>query len=118
MFSLLGPEMAFLDQEHLRVILLNSKNEVLFVHEIYKGNVNSSVIRVSEVLRPAIRENCPSIILVHNHPSGDPTPSPEDILITRQVRSSGEMMDIDVLDHIIIGSQGYVSMKEKALGFD
>ena len=69
------------------------------------------------MLRPAIRENCPSIIIVHNHPSGDPMPSPEDIIITRQLRSSGEMMDIELLDHIIIGGHGFVSLKEKGLGF-
>ena len=116
-FNLLGAEMGFLDQEHLKAVLLNTKNEVQAVREVYVGNVNSSVVRVSEVLRPAIRDNCPSIIVVHNHPSGDPTPSPEDILITRQVRSGGEMMDIELLDHIIIGAGGYVSLKEKGLGF-
>ena len=117
-FNLLGAEMSFLEQEHLKVILLSTKNEVRSVREIYIGDVNSAVVRVAEVLRPALREDCPSLIVVHNHPSGDPTPSPEDILVTRQVRTSGEMMDIDVLDHIIIGSSGYVSMKEKHLGFD
>ncbi len=116
-FNLLGAEMSFLDQEHLRVILLNTKNEVLATHEVYKGSVNSAVVRVAEVLRPAIRENCPSMIIVHNHPSGDPTPSPEDILVTRQIRVSGEMMDIELLDHIIIGGQNCVSLKEKGLGF-
>ena len=116
-YNLLGPEMAFLDQEHLRVLLLNTKNEVLSSQDVYKGNVNSSMIRVAEVLRPAIRDNCPSIIIVHNHPSGDPTPSPEDILVTRQVREGGEMMDIELLDHIIIGGQGFVSLKDKGLGF-
>ena len=116
-FNLLGAEMSFLDQEHLRVILLNTKKEVLGTHEVYKGNVNSAVLRVAEVLRPAIRENCPSMIIVHNHPSGDPTPSPEDILVTRQIRVSGEMMDIELLDHIIIGGQNCVSLKEKGLGF-
>lgn len=115
--NVLGAEMALLDQEHLRVMLLNTKNEVLAIREVYVGNVNSSVIRVAEVLRPAVRDNCPAIIVVHNHPSGDPTPSPEDILVTRQIRSSGEMMDIELLDHIIIGGQGYVSLKEKKLGF-
>ena len=79
--------------------------------------MNSAVVRVAEVLRPAIRENCPSMIIVHNHPSGDPTPSPEDILVTRQIRVSGEMMDIELLDHIIIGGQNCVSLKEKGLGF-
>ena len=109
--------MGFLDQEHLRVLLLNSKNEVLDTQEIYKGNVSASVVRVAEVLRPAVRNNCPSIIIVHNHPSGDPSPSPEDILITRELRTGAELMDIELLDHIIIGGQGHVSLKEKGLGF-
>lgn len=117
-FNILSAEMTFLTQEHLRVLLLNTKNEVLAVREIYKGNVNSAVIRIAEVLRPAIRENCPSIIIAHNHPSGDPTPSPEDILVTRQIRTSAEMMDIELLDHVVIGNQRYVSLKERGLGFD
>ena len=116
-FNLLGAEMGLLDQEHLRVILLNTKNEVRGIQEVYKGNVGSSNVRVAEVLRPAVRENCPSIIIVHNHPSGDPTPSPEDILITREIRTSGDTMDIELLDHVIIAGQGHVSMKEKGLGF-
>lgn len=117
-FNLLSAEMGFLVQEHLRVLLLSTKNEVLATHEIYKGNVNSAVIRVSEVLRPAIRENCPNIIIAHNHPSGDPTPSPEDILVTRQIRTCAEMMDIELLDHVVIGNQRFVSLKERRLGFD
>ena len=116
-FNLLGAEMNVLDQERLRVLLLNTKNEVMGIQEIYKGNVNSSVVRVAEVLRPAVRENCPSVILVHNHPSGDPSPSPEDILVTRQIRVGGEMMDIEVMDHVILGSRGFVSLKDKGLGF-
>ena len=83
--NLLSAEMAFFDQEHLRVLLLSTKNEVLGVHEVYKGNVNASIVRVAEVLRPAVRENCPSVIVVHNHPSGDPTPSAEDVLVTREI---------------------------------
>ncbi|CAI7998973.1 UPF0758 protein Chy400_3887 [Geodia barretti] len=110
--------MGFLVQEHLRVLLLNTKNEVLATHEIYKGNVNSAVVRVSEVLRPAVRENCPNIIIAHNHPSGDPTPSPEDILVTRQIRTCAEMMDIELLDHVVIGNRRFVSLKERRLGFD
>ena len=116
-FNLLSGEMSFLVQEHLRVLLLNTKNEVLATHEIYKGNVNSAVIRVSEVLRPAVRENCPNIIIVHNHPSGDPTPSPEDIMVTRQISQCADMMDIELLDHVVIGNQRYVSLKERGLGF-
>ena len=116
-FNLLGAEMGLLDQERLRVLLLNTKNEVLAAPEVYKGNVSSSMVRVSELLRPAVRENCPALIMVHNHPSGDPTPSPEDILVTRKVRTSAEMMDIELLDHIVIGSRGYVSLKDRKLGF-
>lgn len=116
-YNLLGAEMAFLDQEHLKVVLLNTKNEVRGTVEVYKGNVNSAMVRVAEVLRPAIRENCPAIIIVHNHPSGDPTPSPEDVLITRKIASGGQMMDIELLDHIIIGGQRHVSLKERRLGF-
>lgn len=115
--NLLSAEMGFFDQEHLRVLLLSTKNEVLGIHEIYVGNVSASIVRVAEVLRPALRENCPSIIVVHNHPSGDPSPSAEDVLITRQIASGAEMMDVELLDHIVIGGQSHVSLKEKGLGF-
>ena len=115
--NLMGAEMAFLDQEHLRVLVLNTKNEVLKTEEIYKGNVNSSIVRAAELLRPAVRENCPSIIVAHNHPSGDPTPSAEDILITRDIVSAGKLMGIEVLDHVVIGQKGHVSMKDRGLGF-
>ena len=69
------------------------------------------------MLRPAIRDNCPSIIVVHNHPSGDPTPSTEDILVTRELRTSAAMMDIELLDHIVLGQGHFVSLKDKGLGF-
>ena len=116
--NLLSAEMSFLDQEHLRVLLLNTKNEVLATHEIYKGNVNSAVVRVAEVIRPAVRENCPNIIVAHNHPSGDPTPSAEDILVTRQINTCADMMGIKLLDHVVIGNQRFASLKERGLGFD
>ena len=116
--NLLAAEMSFLDQEHLKVLVLTTKGEIRGVHRVYVGTVNSSLIRVSEVLRPAVRENCPSIIVVHNHPSGDPSPSPEDVAITRSVASAGKMLDIELLDHIIIGGQGFTSLKERNLGFD
>ena len=116
--NLLAAEMATLDQEHLRVLLLNNRNEVLNIQEIYVGNVNRSIVRSSEVFRPAVRDNAPGIIVVHNHPSGNPTPSPEDISITRDLVSAGELLSIQLLDHIVIGDGGrYVSMKEKDLGF-
>lgn len=114
---LLGADMSFLDQEHLRVLLLSTKSEVVSVHEIYKGTVNMASVRVAEVLRPAIRENTPSFIIVHNHPSGDPAPSNQDIMVTRQIGQAAEMMDIELLDHVIIGGQACLSMKNKGLGF-
>ena len=116
--NLLSAEMATLDQEHLRVLLLNTKNEVLSIHEIYVGNVNSSVVRAAEVFRPAVRENAPGIIMVHNHPSGDPTPSREDVAVTRALVSAGALLGIELLDHVVIGSGNrYVSLNEKGLGF-
>ena len=115
--NLLAAEMGFLDQEHLRVLLISTKGEVLGIHQVYVGNVNSSVVRPAEVLRPAIRENAPSIIIVHNHPSGDPAPSPEDIMITRHIASAGSIMGIELLDHVIIGGQRHVSLKERGMGF-
>ena len=115
--NLLAAEMGYLDQEHLRVLLISTRGEVMGIHEVYQGNVNSSVVRVAEVVRPAIRENCPSIIVVHNHPSGDPSPSPEDVLVTRKIASGAEMLDIELLDHVVIGGQSHVSLKEKGLGF-
>jgi len=115
--NLLLAEMGLLEQEHLRVVLLNTKNQVLAMPEVYKGSVNSAQVRVSELLREAIREGCPALIVVHNHPSGDPTPSPDDIDLTRQLIEAGKLLDIDVLDHIVIGGQGFVSLRERGLGF-
>lgn len=116
-YHLLRPQMAHLEQEQLRILLLNTKHEVLLVREIYQGTVCAASVRVAEVLRPAIRENCPNVIIVHNHPSGDPTPSPEDTSVTRRIRESAELLDIELLDHVVIGARGFVSMKERGLGF-
>lgn len=116
--NLLQAEMSFLEQEELRLVLLNSKNQVLAISQLYKGSVNTSLIRVSELFREAVRENCPALVVVHNHPSGDPNPSPEDIKITEQIVKAGKLLDIEVLDHLIIGHQRYVSLKERGLGFD
>ena len=116
--NLLMAEMSGFDQEHLRVLLLSTRNEVMSVHEIYVGNVNSSLVRPAEVFRPAIRDNAPSIIVVHNHPSGDPTPSPEDVSITQELVSAGKLLSIELLDHVVIGSGNrFVSLNEKGLGF-
>ena len=117
-FNLLGAEMSGLDQEHFRVLLLNTRNETMSVHEVYIGNVHTAVIRVAEVLRPAIRENAPAMVAVHNHPSGDPQPSAEDISMTLDVRQAATLLDIELVDHIIIGSGGrFASLKEHNLGF-
>ena len=117
--NLLSGEMAALDQEHLKVLLLNTKNEVLKIQEIYVGNVNASVVRPAEVIRPAVRDNAPSIIVVHNHPSGDPTPSAEDVSITKELVSAGKLMGVELLDHVVIGNGNrYVSLNEKGLGFN
>ena len=116
--NLVGPDLDSLDQEHLQTVLLNTQNQVLSIHEIYVGNVNSSVVRPVEVFRPAIRENAPSIIVVHNHPSGDPFPSAEDVGVTRQLVEAGKLMSIEVQDHVIIGAgNSYVSLNEKGMGF-
>lgn len=116
--NLLMAEMAFLDQEHLRLILLDTRNHVLSSPMVYKGSLNTSVIRVGELFRFAIKDNAAALIVVHNHPSGDPSPSPEDIQVTRQIVKGGNLLDIEVLDHVIIGRQRYVSLKERGLGFD
>jgi DNA repair protein RadC len=115
--SLLMSEMSLLEQEHLRVMLLDTKNRVLGSPTVYVGSLNTSLIRVGELFREAIRTNSASVIVAHNHPSGDPTPSPEDVAVTRQIAEAGKLLDIDVLDHLIIGRQRFVSLKERGLGF-
>jgi DNA repair protein RadC len=116
--NLLMLEMSNLEQEHLRTVLLDTKNRVLSSHTVYIGNVNSSIIRISEVFREAIRENATALIVAHNHPSGDPTPSPEDVRVTRSIVEAGTLLSIEVLDHLVIGHQRFVSLKERGLGFD
>ncbi len=113
--NLLLLEMGALEQEHFRVLLLDTKHYVIASPTIYQGSVNTAVIRVSEVFKPAVRENATAIILAHNHPSGDPTPSPEDVQVTRRIIEAGKMLDIEVLDHIVIGQQRFVSLKERGM---
>ena len=116
--ALLGPEMSRLPQEQLRVLLLNTKNNVISQHVIYQGNVNSSMIRPAEVFRAAIVESATYIIVAHNHPSGDPTPSQEDIRITQELADAGKLLGIDLIDHLVISSDSeWVSMKERRLAF-
>lgn len=116
--NLLMSEMMLLEKEHLRVILLDTRNRVVKAPTIYIGSLNTSVVRIGELFRPAIKENAAAIIVAHNHPSGDPTPSPEDVRVTRQVAKAGTLLNIELLDHIIIGRNRFVSLKERGLGFD
>ena len=106
-------ELMFLDHEEMHILILDTKNQLVELIKRYKGTVNSSVLRSAEIFRPAIVRNCPNVIICHNHPSGDPTPSPEDIDITQQLVDAGKLLDIDVLDHLIIGNPRYVSLKQK-----
>lgn len=114
---LVSSEMAALDQEELRVVLLNTKNEVVRVVTLYRGSVNAAQIRVAEVFKEAVRQNAPSLVIVHNHPSGDPTPSPDDVAVTRELVAAGKLLDIEVLDHLVIGDGRHVSLRRKGLGF-
>jgi DNA repair protein RadC len=111
-------EMMFLEQEHLRLILLDTRNRVISTPSVYVGSLNTSVVRIGELFRAAIKDNAAAFIVAHNHPSGDPSPSPEDVTVTRQIVQSGKLLDIELLDHVIIGRQRYVSLKERGLGFD
>lgn len=110
-------EMQSLDHEQLRVILLNRRNEVIKIVMVYKGSVSSSQVRVGELFKDALREQASAIVVCHNHPSGDPTPSPDDVAVTRAIVQAGKLMDVDVLDHIVIGQARWVSLKERGLGF-
>lgn len=111
--SIFRMEMMHLDHEEMHVLILNTKNQVIEKIKSYKGTVNSSVLRAAEIYRPAVVRNCPSVIVCHNHPSGDPTPSPEDVDVTKQLVEAGKVLDIDLLDHIVIGNPRYVSLKEQ-----
>ncbi len=115
--ALVQYEMSALEQEHLRVMLLDTRNRVIDIVEIYQGSLNSSQVRVGELFRAAVRRNAAALIIVHNHPSGDPTPSPDDLAVTRAVIEAGTLLSVQVLDHIVIGSGRWVSLKERKLGF-
>jgi DNA repair protein RadC len=110
-------EMEILEQEHLRVVLLNTRNEVLAVREVYKGAADRATIRVGEIFREAIRQNSVALVVAHNHPSGDPSPSADDVRVTEEIVRAGKLLDIDVLDHLVIGRGRYISLRERRLGF-
>lgn len=113
--NLLMPEMTTLKREELRVILLDTRNQVLGVRTIYQGSLNAAVARIGEIYRPAIVNDAAAIIMAHNHPSGTPDPSPEDVHLTREAAKAGEMLSVSLLDHIIIGFHRFVSLKERGM---
>ena len=112
---LLAPEMARLAQEQLRVLLLNTRTEVVGQRVVYQGDVSSITVRPAEVFRPAVIEAVPSIIVVHNHPSRDPEPSPADVAITKKLMEAGKLLGVELLDHVVIGGDKAVSLKERGL---
>ena len=116
--SLLIPEMGLLEQEEVRTILLDTRNRILSTDMIYRGCLNAANMRIGEIFRDAIRHNAASIIVAHNHPSGDPTPSADDVLVTKEIVKAGKLVDIECIDHLIIAGTSYKSLKEASLGFE
>ena len=113
--NLLMPELRYQKKEHLKSILLNTKNRVLAIKTVSVGDLSSSIVHPREVYKDAVIASAASIIVAHNHPSGDPTPSAEDVAVTKRLIQSGEIMGIDLLDHIVLGDGTFVSLKERGL---
>ena len=113
--TLLGPEMSSLAQEQLRVLLIDTKYHVIGQRVVYQGNISSAIVRAAEVFRPAVVEAVPYIAVAHNHPSGVPDPSPEDVAITRKLKQAADLLDIELVDHVVIGRGRFVSLKERGL---
>ena len=114
----LVPQMGYLEREELRVVLLNTRNAVLRQVTIYQGNVSSSLVRIGELFRDAVRLNATGVILVHNHPSGDSTPSPDDLRLTAEALAAGRLLDIQLLDHLIVAGDTFVSLRDRGVAFD
>jgi DNA repair protein RadC len=114
----LSPEMATLEREELRVLLLNTKNCVIRQSTVYVGNVSAAIVRIAELFRDAVRVQAAGVILVHNHPSGDPEPSADDLHLTAEAVAAGRLLDVAVLDHVIIARGGHVSLRDRGVSFD
>jgi DNA repair protein RadC len=126
-FSVRGPrdladrlvlQMGRLEREELRVVLLDAKNHVLAMPVVYQGNVSTALVRVGELFRDAVRHHAAAVVVVHNHPSGDPTPSPDDLHLTAEAVAAGRLLDVTVLDHLIVGHDAYVSLRDRGVAFD
>jgi DNA repair protein RadC len=111
-------EMGCLEREELRVLSLNAKNVVQRVSTVYVGNVSASLVRVGELFRDAVRLDASAVVLAHNHPSGDATPSPDDLHLTAEAIAAGRLLDVDVLDHVVIGHDAWVSLRDRGVTFD
>lgn len=105
------------DRESFCILCLNTKNEPTAMHQVSCGTLNASIVHPRETFKLAVLANSASIIACHNHPSGDPTPSPEDVELTERLRDSGTLLGIELLDHIILGNGTFTSLKERGLGF-
>jgi DNA repair protein RadC len=112
------PEMARLEREELRVLLLNAKNGVIRQSTVYVGNVSAALVRVAELFRDAVRAHAAGLIVVHNHPSGDPEPSPDDLHLTAEAIAAGRLLDIPLLDHVVLAADGFVSLRDRGITFD
>jgi DNA repair protein RadC len=112
------PEMARLEREELRVLLLNAKNGMIRQSTVYVGNVSAALVRVAELFRDAVRAHAAGLIVVHNHPSGDPEPSPDDLHLTAEAIAAGRLLDIPLLDHVILATDGFVSLRDRGIAFD
>jgi DNA repair protein RadC len=111
----LSAELADLAQEQLRVVLLDSGNKVIATTLVYQGGLNSTVIRLGDCFREAVALGAAAVVLVHNHPSGDPTPSPEDVRLTSDAGQAGDLLGVELLDHVVIGGASHVSLRELGL---
>lgn len=114
---LMGDEMSLLPHEEVRVIVLTTKNAIVSKDTVYRGSVHTTSVRIAELLRDAVKAGAPAIVVVHNHPSGDPTPSAADAKMTQNLYEACKTMDIDLMDHIVIAGRRYVSMRYLKLGF-
>lgn len=113
--SIYMEEMRYLKQEYFKIVLLDTKNQIICDEDITKGSINSSIVHPREVFKYAIKKSASGIIMLHNHPSGDPTPSREDIQVTKRMSEAGDLIGINILDHLIIGDGYYISLKEKGI---